>query len=84
MLLSQPEFALAQNQPDWLKNVSGSFNFTLLGFLVRMVLTAVGAELLHFKTFGGRLFVLGGRVVPVLAFTALERDDFSWHSLPSY
>jgi hypothetical protein len=35
-----------------------------------------------FQTFRGRLFVFRGRVVPVLALAALERDDFSWHSLP--
>jgi hypothetical protein len=47
-----------------------------------MVLPAVGAKLLHFETFGGRLLVLSGRVVPVLALTALERNDFSRHLLP--
>jgi hypothetical protein len=47
-----------------------------------MVLAAVGTKLLHLKTFRGRLLVFRGRVVPVLALGALERDDFSWHSLP--
>ena len=51
----------------------------LFGFPMRLVLAAVRAELLHFKTLSGRLFVLGVRVVPVLAFLTLERDDFSWH-----
>jgi hypothetical protein len=44
-----------------------------------MVLPAVGTELFHFETLGGRLLVFGARVVPVLAFLTLERDDFSWH-----
>jgi len=52
---------------------------TLLGFAVRLVLPAVGAELLHFETFCCGFFVLGVRVVPVFALGALERDDFSWH-----
>jgi hypothetical protein len=46
---------------------------------MRVVLAAIRAELLHFKTLGRRLFVLRARVVPVLAFLTLERDDFSWH-----
>jgi hypothetical protein len=53
----------------------------LLGFPVRVVLSAVRAELLHFKTASGGLLVLGARVVPVLALGALERNDFSWHFL---
>jgi hypothetical protein len=51
----------------------------LLRLAVRLVLTAVGAELFHFETLCGRLLILGIRVVPVLAFLTLERDDFSWH-----
>jgi hypothetical protein len=46
---------------------------------VRVVLAAVRAEFLHFQTFRGRLLVLCGGVVPVFAFAALERDNFSWH-----
>ena len=56
-------------------------NSILLDFLVRLVLAAVPAELLHFQTLGGRLLVLGRRVVPVLALRALERDDVSRHCL---
>jgi hypothetical protein len=48
---------------------------------MRLVLAAVRTEFLHFQTLGGRLFVLRACVVPVLAFLALERDDFSWHFL---
>jgi hypothetical protein len=53
--------------------------FWLLGFLVCVVLAAVRAKLLHFKTAGGRLLVFCARVVPVFALAALERNDFSWH-----
>jgi hypothetical protein len=54
--------------------------FTLLfRFPVRPVLAAVRAELLHFETLGGRLLVFGARIVPVLTFLTLERDDFSCH-----
>ena len=51
----------------------------LLDFLVRLVLAAVRAELLHFQTLGRGLLVLRVRVVPVLALGALERDDFASH-----
>jgi hypothetical protein len=37
------------------------------------------AELLHLQAFCCGLLVLGGRIVPVLAFRALERDDVSRH-----
>jgi hypothetical protein len=50
---------------------------------MRMMFPAVGAELLHFDTTSGRLLVFGAGVVPVFAFAALERDDFSWHCLTS-
>jgi hypothetical protein len=57
----------------------------LLRFPVCVVLPAIRAELLHFETLSGRLLVLGGGVVPVLAFLTLERNDFSWHfSLPLF
>jgi hypothetical protein len=48
---------------------------------MRVVLSAVRAELFHFKTARGRLLVLGAGVVPVFALAALERDNFSWHVL---
>jgi hypothetical protein len=51
----------------------------LLCFAVRPVQTAVGAELFHFETSGGRLLVLGAGVIPVFTFRALEGNDFSWH-----
>jgi len=53
----------------------------LLRFAVGLVGTAEGAELLELKTTSGGLLVLGVRVVTVLAFLTLERDDFSWHDV---
>jgi hypothetical protein len=46
---------------------------------MRMVLPAIGTELFHLKTLGGRLLVFGARVVPVFAFLTLERNDFPRH-----
>jgi hypothetical protein len=54
----------------------------LLCLAVRMVLAAMRAELFHLEALSGRLLVLCARIVPVLAFLTLERDDFSRHSLP--
>jgi hypothetical protein len=51
---------------------------------MRVVLSAMRAKLLHLETLGCGLLVLGARVVPVLAFLTLERDDFSCHSLPLF
>ena len=54
-----------------------SANGWLLGFFMRSVLAAELAELVHLDATCGRLLVLGRRVVPVLAITALQRNDFS-------
>jgi hypothetical protein len=43
----------------------------LLRFLVRLVLAAAVTELLELETAGGRLLVLGRRVIPLLALSAL-------------
>jgi hypothetical protein len=52
---------------------------------MRVVLAAVRAELAHFDAPGRGLLVLRTRVVPVLAFAALKRNDFSRHlSLPLF
>jgi hypothetical protein len=40
------------------------------------VLAAAVTELLELETAGGRLLVLGRRVVPLLALGALQCDDF--------
>ena len=46
------------------------------------VLTATLAELLELEPSGGRLLVLGGRVVPLFAIAALSSYDFSHGPLP--
>ena len=58
---------------------------SLLDFLVRLVLPAERAELFKLKAFGCRLFVFVIRVVPVLALSTLERNNFASHiiSLPN-
>jgi hypothetical protein len=43
----------------------------LLHFLMRRVLAATVAELLEFQALGRRFPILGGRVVPLFAVTAL-------------
>src|ERR1039457_5969960 len=53
----------------------------LLDFLMRLVLPAMGTELLHFQALGSGLLVLGARIIPVLAFRALKRNDIARHSL---
>jgi hypothetical protein len=44
-----------------------------------LMLAAMTAELTQFDPFRLRLFILGRRIVPVLAFRALERNDFARH-----
>jgi hypothetical protein len=46
---------------------------------VSLVLAAMPAELLHFQPLGGGLLVLGAGIVPVLALSALERNDIARH-----
>jgi hypothetical protein len=48
----------------------------LLRFLVRLVLPAAITELLELKTARGRLLVLRRRVIPLLALSALQRNNF--------
>jgi hypothetical protein len=56
----------------------------LLHFLVRRVLAAPVAELLQFQTVRRRFAVLGFRIVPLFAITALQRNNLSGHcSLPN-
>src|SRR5271165_2444546 len=52
----------------------------LLRFAVRLVLSAVRAELLQFNSLGGRLLVLGVAIVPVLALLALELNNLARHN----
>ena len=43
----------------------------LFHFFVRRVLAATAAEFLELQPFRGRLPVLGGRIIPLFAITAL-------------
>ena len=43
---------------------------------MRLVLAAAVTELLELETAGGRLLVLGSRVVPLLALSALQCHNF--------
>ena len=43
---------------------------------MRLVLAAAVTELLELETAGGRLLVLGRRVVPLLALSALQCHNF--------
>src|SRR2546426_218709 len=54
----------------------------LPGFLVNRVLPATGAEFLPLHAVGMLAFVLGIRVVPLLAFAASERDQIAHGSPP--
>jgi hypothetical protein len=49
---------------------------------VARVLAARLAKFLRFQPVGMLLPILGGRVVPVFAIVALQRDDFA-HKIPS-
>jgi hypothetical protein len=51
---------------------------------MRRVLAATVAELLELQPFRRRLPVLGGRIIPLFAIAALQRNNFSGHfSLPA-
>jgi hypothetical protein len=54
---------------------------SLLDFFVRLMLAALGAELLELETIGSRLLVLHVRVVPIFAFRTLKRDYFARHDM---
>jgi hypothetical protein len=57
----------------------------LFGLAVCLMFTAVWAELFHFQPFCRGPLILRFAVVAVLAFTALELNDFSWHTFyPSF
>jgi hypothetical protein len=46
---------------------------------MRSVLPALATELTELQTLCSRLLVLGRRVVPVFALTALQLNNFPWH-----
>ena len=47
---------------------------------MRRVLAARPAKLVELQPARGGLLVLGGRVIAILAITALQRNDFAGHS----
>jgi hypothetical protein len=47
------------------------------------VLAATVAELFQFNPIRRRLPVLGRRIIPLFAITALQRDNFSGHKNPA-
>jgi hypothetical protein len=51
----------------------------LFHFFVRRVLAATAAELFELQPLRGRLPVLGGRIIPLFAITALHRNNLSGH-----
>ena len=46
---------------------------------MRRMLPAPLAKLLHLQPVRSRLPVLGGRIIPLFAITALQRNDLSGH-----
>jgi hypothetical protein len=54
-----------------------TFDFQLLDFFVHRVPTASGAEFLDLQPVLVLLLVLRRRIIAVLAFTALERNDIA-------
>jgi hypothetical protein len=46
---------------------------------MRRVLAATAAEFLEFQSLGRRLPILGRRIIPLFAITALQCNDFSGH-----
>jgi hypothetical protein len=54
----------------------------LLAFLMRSVSPAEAAKLLELQLLRGVLFVLGGRIIALLALGAGKRDDISHFYFP--
>jgi hypothetical protein len=50
---------------------------------MRLMLPAERTELLQLNPFGGGALVLSLAIVPILAFAALELNDFTRHNVPS-
>jgi hypothetical protein len=51
----------------------------LFHFFMRRMLAATAAEFLELQPFRRRLPVLGRRIIPLFAITALQRNNFSGH-----
>jgi hypothetical protein len=56
----------------------------LLHFLMRRMLPAAAAELLQLQPVRSGLPVLGGRIIPLFALTALQRNNLSGHENRSW
>src|SRR5271167_2404684 len=56
----------------------------LLHFLMRRMLPATLTEFLQFQPVRSSLPILGGRIVPLFAITALHRNNFSGHENSSW
>src|SRR5580700_986172 len=54
----------------------------LFYFLMRRMLPAVVAEFLQLQPLRHSLPILGGRIIPFLALTALQRNNLSRHKTP--
>ena len=65
------------------KRAFGSLPY-LFYFFVRRMLPATVAKLLKLQPLRHGLPVLGGRIIPFLALTALQRNDFPGHKNNSY
>ena len=72
-----PDYQNSQPLSKWLRTIAATR--VLLSFAMRLMLSAVWAELLHFKPFCGCSLVLGLTVVPIFAFAALELNNFTSH-----
>ena len=70
---------LPLNLRPWVYPRNPGDPFILLDFAVRLMLPAMPAKLLQFQALRGGFLVLGGRIVPVFALGALERDNLSRH-----
>src|SRR2546422_7518190 len=51
---------------------------------MRRVLPATPAEFLQLQAIRSGFPVLGSRIIPLFAITALQRNDLSGHSAPSF
>jgi len=51
---------------------------------MRRVLPATPAEFLDLQPIRSGFPVLGGRIIPLFAITALQRNDLSGHSAPGF
>ena len=77
-LAARQELALPFSARCTKKGRAPNFPF-LLRFTMPLMLAAKGAKLLHFKTLSSRLLIFRLAVIAVLAFTALQLNNFTRH-----